>query len=216
MLAEKQNALAMRTKVKGALIVGVALTALACFSLGHHYRERNDAVSLTFQRYSDLDAYVGDVAFLYLTNASKRSWTLFMTGNTNTLVLDISFSHFKQSLLVNCEFRDQTPHGWTNWMQQPSPFFQSNAYASLAPHSGIVVRVPLPPSGQNRKAAVLYRPDPAPWQLWLFSPRGQSVNHILLRVLPRSTWLRLFKQPPLLRAWCDRALTNQWEGAEQR
>ena len=202
--------------MKVALIVGVALTALACFSLGHHYRERNGPVSLTFQRYSDLDPYVGDVAFLYLTKASKRSCALFMTGNTNTLVIDTLFGHFKQSLMVNCEFSDQTPHGWTNWIQQPSPFFKSNAYASLAPHSGIVVRVPLPPSGQNRKVAVLYRPDPAPWQLWLCSPRGESVAIILLRVLPRSTWPRLFRQQPLLRAWCDRALTNQWDGVGQQ
>ena len=85
--------------MKVALIVGVALTALACFSLGHHYRERNGPVSLTFQRYSDLDPYVGDVAFLYLTNASKRSCALFMTGNTNTLVIDTLFGHFKQSLM---------------------------------------------------------------------------------------------------------------------
>ena len=202
--------------MKVALIVGVALTALACFSLGHHYRERIDPVSLTFQRYSEVDPYVWDVAFLYLTNASKRSCTLFMTGNTNTLVIDTTFGQFKQSLMVNCEFRDQTPHGWTNWIQQPSPFFKSNAYASLAPRSGIVVRVPLPPGGQNRKAAVLYRPDPAGWQLWLCSPRGQSVAMILVRVLPRSTFLRLFRQQPLLRAWCDRALTNQWDGAGQQ
>ena len=206
----------MRTKVKAALIVGVALIALACFWLGHHYRERNDPVSLTFQRYSEVDPYVWDVAFLYLTNASKRSCTLFMTGNTNTLVIDTSFGQFKQSLMVNCEFRDQTPQGWTNWIQQPSPFFQSNAYAALPPHSGMVVRVPLPPSGQNRKVAVLYRPDPPPWQLWLFTPPKQSVTLFLLRVLPRSTSSRLFRQQPLLRAWCDRALTNQWDRAGQQ
>jgi hypothetical protein len=206
----------MRTKVKVAVIVAAgSLTAMAWLLLGHH-RERDDLVSLTFQRYSDLDPYVGDVAFLYLTNTSKRSCTLFMTGNTNTLVVDTSFGHFRQSLMVNCEFRDQTPHGWTNWIQQPSSVFRSNAYASLAPHSGIVVRVPLPPSGQSRKVAVLYRPDPAAWQQWLGSPRGQSVAIMLLRVLPRSTWSRLFRPQPLLRAWCDRALTNRWEGVGQQ
>ena len=206
----------MRTKVKVALIVGVALTALACFALGHHYRKRNDPVSLTFQRYSEFDAYVWDVAFLNLTNASKRSCTLFMTGNTNTLVLDTSFGRFNKSLMVNCEFSDQTQHGWTNWIQQPSPFFQSNAYASLPPHSGIVVRVPLPPRGQNRKVAVLYRPDPPAWQQWLFNPRRLSVGITLMRVLPRSIRLRLFRQQPLLRAWCDRPLTNQWDQAGQQ
>jgi hypothetical protein len=206
----------MRTKVKVALIVGVALTALACFALGHHYREHKGPVSLTFQRYSEYDAYVWDVAFLYLTNASKRSCTLFMTGNTNTTVLDTSFGHFKQSLMVNCEFSDQTPHGWTNWIQQPSPFPQSNACALLAPHSGMVVRVPLPPGGQNRKVAVLYRTDLPPWQQWLFSPPRLSVSITLLRVLPRPIRSRLFRQQPLLRAWCDRPLTNQWDQVGQQ
>jgi hypothetical protein len=59
-----------------------------------------------------------------------------MTGNTNTLVIDTLAGRFKQSWMVNCEFSDQTPHGWTNWIQQPSPFAQSNACALLAPHSG--------------------------------------------------------------------------------
>ena len=74
--------------MKAALIVGVALIALAGFAIGHHYRKRSDPVALTFQRYSDVDPYVGDVAFMYLTNGSERSCTLFMTGNTNTLVMD--------------------------------------------------------------------------------------------------------------------------------
>ena len=194
--AGEQNALTMRTKVIAVLIAGVALTALACFALGHHYRKRNDPVSLTFQRYSEFDAYVWDVAFLNLSNASKRSCTLFMTGNTNTFVIDTSFGRFNKSWMVNCEFRDQTPHGWTNWIQQPSPFAQSNAYASLPPHSGIVVRVPLPPSGQNRNVAILYRPDPPAWQQWLFSPRRLSVAITLVRVLPRSIRLRLFSSSP--------------------
>jgi hypothetical protein len=205
----------MRTKVKAAVIVAtVALMAWAGFRLGHH-RERDDLVSLTFQRYSDLDPYVGDVAFLCLSNASKRCCTLFMTGNTYTLVLDTSFGRFKQSLMVNCEFMDQTPQGWTNWIQQPSPVFQSNAYAALPAHAGLVVRVPLPPGGQNRKVAVLYRPDPPPWQQWLFSPSRQTVAITLLRVLPRSARSRLFRPQPLMRAWCDRALTNQWANIGQ-
>ena len=50
----EQNVPAMRTKVKVAVVVGtVAVTALACFLLGHH-RERDDQVSLTFQSDSDL------------------------------------------------------------------------------------------------------------------------------------------------------------------
>jgi hypothetical protein len=206
----------MRTKIVAAVVLAmVALTALAGFLVAH-YAERGDTLSLTFQRYSDVDPYVGDVAFLCLTNPSTRSCTLFMTGNTNTLVFDTSFGHFRQSLMVNCEFSDQTPQGWTNWIQQPSPIFKNNTYASLAAHSGIVVRVCLPPAGQNRKVAVLYRPDPPRWQQWLFSPRGLPVANVLLRVLPRSTRSRLFRSQPLSRVWCDRALTNQWDRAGQQ
>ncbi len=207
----------MSTKLKVAtMVVMLGLIAVACLLLTGS-RKHDEQVSLTFQRYSDLDPHVGDVAFLYLTNASKRSCMLFMTGNSNTLVLDTSFGRFRQSWLVNCEFSDQTPSGWTNWIQQPSPFIQSNAYASLPPHSGIVVRVPLPPSGQNRKVAVLYRPDPPPWQQWLFStPRGQSMGLILVRMLPRAARLRLLRQEPLLRTWCDRPLTNQWDKIGQQ
>jgi hypothetical protein len=203
----------MRTRVKMAVIVGtVAVTALACFLLGHH-RERDGPLSLTFQRYSDLDPYVGDVAFLRLTNASKKTYLLFMIGNTNALVLDTSFGHFKESWMVNCEFRDRRPNGWTNWIQQPSAYRGSNAYVSLAPHSGIVVRVPLPPNGQQRKVAVLYEPALAGWRQSPFwtSPFGLTVVRTLVRTLPRSALSKISgEQPVLLRAWCDHVLTNQW------
>jgi hypothetical protein len=208
----------MTTKVKVAAIVAVALIALACFALGH-YCERDDPVSLTFQRYSELgDPYVGDVAFLCLTNASRKTYLLFMTGNTNTWVIDTSFGHFKESWMVNCEFSDQTPNGLTNWIQQPSPSRGSNAYASLAPHSGIVVRVPLPPNGQQRKVAVLYEPSLAAWRQSPFwtSPFGLAVVRILVRTLPRSALSKFSRQQPvLLKAWCDRALTNQWDNIGQ-
>jgi len=188
----------MRTKVKvAAIVAAVTLTALACFVLGH-CREHDARVSLTFQRYSDLDPYVGDVVFLNLTNASNQTYLLCMTGNTNTWVSDTSFGHSKRSCMVNCEFSDQTPDGWTNWVQPASPVRGSNAYTSLAPHSGMVVRVPLPPKGQQRKVAVLYEPAPAGWR-------------------PSPFWRRISgRQPLLLRAWCDRALTNQWGNIGQQ
>ena len=44
----------------------------------------------------------------------------------------------------------------------------------------------------------------------------QSVAIFLVRVLPRSAWSNLFKPQPLLKAWCDRALTNQWDKTGQQ
>src|SRR4051812_10400818 len=84
-------------------------------------RAHDAQISLTFQRYSDiLDARAGDVAFLWLTNASTNAYRLSMTGNRYTLVSDTGFGRYMQSWMVNCEFSDQTTSGWTNWTQLPS------------------------------------------------------------------------------------------------
>src|SRR6516162_3178222 len=110
----------MKTKWKVAIACAVGFVAFvgaATWLLLRPAREDNPQVTLTFQRYSDLDPYVGDVAFFGLTNASSKTYLLTMTGGTNTMVLDTSFSQFKQSWMVNCEFTDQTPTGQTNWSQ---------------------------------------------------------------------------------------------------
>jgi hypothetical protein len=79
-------------KTKAAFIIAsLVLMAVTCFVLSG-IRKHDDQVSLVFQRYSDLDPYVADVAFLWLTNASSRPYLLSMTGNSNTLVSDTSCS----------------------------------------------------------------------------------------------------------------------------
>jgi hypothetical protein len=204
----------MSAKSKVAVTcVAVAFAAAAWLVLGRAL-QGDEPVSLTFERYSDLDPHVSDVAFLRLTNASSKSYWLTMTGNTNTLVLDTSFGRFRQSWMVNCEFSDQTPTGRTNWSQLPSPVMGSKAYARLAPHSGIVVRVLVPREGQRRRVAVLYQPA-ADWRQSKFwaSPFGFATARILVRTLPRSQLSRFTNpQPLLLKAWCDTELTNHCDG----
>lgn len=193
------------------LVTVVFLTAVACFLFGHKPRQP-DPVSLVFQRYSDLDPYVGDAAFLLLTNASGNNYLLTMTDGTNTLVLDTFFGHFRQSLMVNCEFSDEIPGGRTNWIQTPSPFRGSNAYASLGPHSGLVIRVPLSADGQRRKVAALYEgPYIKPPAFWL-TPTGLRV----LRILPHAIRERVLPSPTLRKVWCDRELSYPTEKLTQK
>jgi hypothetical protein len=193
----------MRTKLKVAIIIAaLGLIAAACLVFTGS-RAHDHQVSLTFQSYSDLDSYVGDVAFLWLTNSSNKSYLLSMTGNSNTLVLDTSFGRFKQSWLVNCEFDDQTPSGWTNWTQQPSLSRGSNSYLSLGPREGIVVRVPLQANGQHRKAAVLCEVPTTTSPFWV-----SGVGFRFFRMLPQPLKNRvLHPKWALLRVWCDRELS---------
>jgi hypothetical protein len=186
----------MRTKKKVALIaIAMMVFAVAAYLLLGPNRPTNNALSLTFQRYSNLDPYVwDDVAFLDLTNSSSKSCLLFMTGNTNTHILDTSFGQFKQSWMVNCAFSDETSNGRTNWIQQAS-----GSGIAISPHSAVVVRVPRPPHGQSRRVAVLYQPSGWRQSKFWGTPFG--------RTLPRGAFLRLFREP-VLKAWCDRELTS--------
>ena len=109
-----QIAVAVVALVVAAYLVFCGVVA-AYVRFSGNQRNGND-VSLIFQRYSDdADSYVSDVAFLLLTNASSESYIVSMTGGSNTLVLDLLWGRNKQSIMINCEFTDETPSGWTNW-----------------------------------------------------------------------------------------------------
>jgi hypothetical protein len=225
--------ISVSTKLKTALVVTLAGLVAAAGVLSGSKTRKPAPVSLVFQRYSDLDPYVGDVAFLWLTNASSNSYLLTMTGSTNTVVLDTLFGRFRQSWMVNCQFSDETSTGWTNWIQMPSPVRGSNAYLSLGPRSGFVIRVPLPEDGQRRKVAVLYEgpyttaalalgagpgisirvpttnaPNTTAGSFWL-TPTGFR----LFRLLPRPLRERVFPSASLHKAWCDRELSYPPEKA---
>src|SRR5207253_779178 len=115
-----QRMFAMENKRKVMILVVILGLIAATFIVVVFSGSRaHDAqVSLTFQRYSDiLDPRAGDVAFLWLTNASTNTYLLSMTGHRHTLVLDTGFGRSQRSWMVNCEFSDQTTSGWTNWTQ---------------------------------------------------------------------------------------------------
>src|SRR5687768_6897114 len=185
----------MSNKLRLTILVLVICTGAALFFASRRNEADLNSLSLTFQRYSDLDPYVGDVGFFWLTNASDKAFLLCMTGGTDTVVLDTMFIPYKGmpkvSYMVNCAFSDQTPQGWTNWAQTPSPARGSNAFLQLSPHSGIVIRVPLPTNGQKRKVAVLCEAPLAGWRQWPLWSNGFGQS--LLRMLPRSMLLRLAK-----------------------
>jgi len=188
----------------------VALVVAACVVFSGNQRHKSD-VSLVFQRYGDLDPYVGDVAFLLLTNASSKSYVVSMTGGSNTLVLDTFWGRSRRSLMINCEFTDETPSGWTNWTQMPSLSRRSNAYASLGRRSGIVIRIPLSADGQRRKVAALYEGPTTTSSFWL-TPTGLRV----FRMIPQPLRKRLLPSASLHRVWCDRELLYPTEKFSQK
>ena len=188
-------------------MLALVLVLSACFIFIHRPLTTRP-VSLTFQRYSDeLDPYVQDVAFLWLTNSSTKSYLLTMPNRTNTAVMDNFFGKEpRTSYLVNCQFRDWTPDRWTDWVQQPSPYLMGNAYLSLGAHSGMIIRVPLPPPGQKRRVAVLCELSPQD-SFW-----NSRVGGRVLRVLPRTILLKVSQRPPVIRRiWCDRELDRTGE-----
>jgi hypothetical protein len=201
----------MSHKLKLSLLLLAIIASAAVFLVSRRDKTDSRLLSLTFQRYSDLDPYVGDVGFFWLTNASDKTFLLCMTGGSNTLVLDTMFIPYKgnakESYMVNCAFSDQTAQGWTNWVQEPLPSRGQNTFLQLAPHSGIVIRAPLPASGQKRKVAVVCE---APLPAWRQSSLWSSgFGQALLRVLPRSVLRRLAQhQPTAIKVWCDQELSD--------
>jgi hypothetical protein len=190
-----------RTKLIAVIIAGAIGVLAVARKFSARSQGRNAGLSLTFQRYSDLDLGVGEAAFLWLTNGSGDSYWLSPTGGTNTFVVGTTFGLITQSWMVDCEFRDQTANGWTNWTQPHPP---NSMYVTLGPRSGLVVRVPLDASGGRRKAAVICRSPPR--SLAAFWTSGFGIW--LLRMSPAS-WRSRILMPKLAeeRVWCDRELS---------
>ena len=195
----------------------ICLLFLAVIASGAVYlgsqRAKSDSrlLSLKFLRYSGFDPRAGNIAFFWLTNASEKSFLLCQTGDRNTIVFDTILSpnegEAKLSFMVNCAFSDQTPNGSTNWMQKPLPIRGFNSFLELPPHSGIVIRVPSPPSGQRRKVAALCEAPLPAWKQSSLWTNGFALR--LLEALPRSVLLKLAQyQPPTIEVWCDQELSD--------
>ena len=207
----------MNNKLKLGILLLAIIASAALFLVPRRAKAESRLLTLTFQRYSDLDPYVRDVGFFWLTNASDKAFVLCMTGGSNTLVLETGFFYkkAKTSYMVNCAFSDQTNKGWTNWEQAPLPSRGQNTFMQLAPHSGMVIRAPLPTNGQKRKVAVVCEESTTAWRqtsLW-----NSGFGHDLLRVLPRWALLRLAQQQPTkIQVWCDQELSHPGEKGPQR
>lgn len=191
------------------IVVVLAVATVAALVI----RQPAQAPSLTlvFERYSTrMDFYIPDVAFLWLTNDSGKSYYLAMTGNTDTHQSDtpISLGHYKASnsgsVMVDCCFSDRTPTGTSNWTQRVS-FTNASMCVGVAPHSAIRLRVPLPPEGQKRKVAALCAELPAgPSQFWT-----SGIGLSILRLLPRSVGKKIIQSRfTVQKVWCDRELSH--------
>src|SRR5262245_48921866 len=193
-------------KVRASIIAVTVLVVVTACGLLITHRFEGCSLSLVFERYSTKsDLLAQDVAFLWLTNSSDRTYYLAMTGGTNTLMPDTlpGLGGYKQqhheSYMVSCEFSDQTPSDSRDLIQQASKCL------ALAPHSAVRLRVALPSKGQKRRVAVLcLEPPPGTRPLWT-----NGIGLSLLRRLPRSVAKRVMqRQPTVLRVWCDRELSH--------
>jgi hypothetical protein len=194
----------------GIIALTVLVTVTACL-LSITNRSRGRSLSLVFERYSTrMDFFDQDMAFLWITNSSDRTYLLPMTGGTNTGQLDtpMGLGRYKQpisgSYMVNCEFSGEPT--------RPVNPMQWGQCLMLAPHSAFRVRVPLPPEGAKRKVAVLVcEPPSGPNRFWT-----NSIGLSILRTLPRSGAHKvLWRQPAVLRVWCDRELSQPAQGPKE-
>ena len=194
----------------GIIALTVLVVVTACV-LPMTHRSQARSLSLVFERYSTrMDFFDQDMAFLWITNSSDRTYVLPMTGGTNTGQLDTptGLGRYKQqisgSYMVNCEFSGEPT--------RPVNPMQWGQCLTLAPHSAFRVRVPLPPECAKRKVAVLVcEPPSGPRRFWT-----NSIGLSILRTLPRSAAHKvLWRQPAVLRVWCDRELSQPDEGPQR-
>ena len=196
------------SKWRVGAIVTTVLVAVTVSALLIRQPPQPLPLSLVFERYSTKrDFYIPDVAFLWLTNASEKTYYLAMTGTRelDTPIGPIGYqTNSSESVMVNCYFSDRTPTGTTNWAQRVSFTNASTGSLGLAPHSAVRLRVPLPLEGQKRKVAVLCAELQTGQGFWT-----SRIGLRILRILPRSVGKKLL-QPKfvVLRVWCDRELSH--------
>lgn len=197
--------------MRGGIFALTVLVAVTACVLSIIHRPQAHSLSLVFERYSTrMDFSVEDMAFLWITNSSDRTYWLPLTGGRDAYLLDtpMGLGGYKQpisgSYMVNCEFsgeptRPVNPMLWGQCLP-------------LAPHSAFRVRVPLPPEGTKRKVAVLVcEPLSGPRPFWT-----NSIGMRILRALPRSAAHKLLlRQPAVLRVWCERELSQPGKGPQR-
>ena len=209
-------------KLRAGIIVVTVLGAVTVSVLLITNRSQAPPLSLLFERYGTvktmdpfaMDLFVEDVAFLRITNSSDETYYMAQAGGTNTSLPDAPIglkpSWVEGSYMPMCEFRDLPPVGSA---PLPVSFASLGLCVNVGPHSAVRLRVALPPEGQKRKVAVLCtEPPPGVGPFWT-----SSMGRTVLRVLPRSVARQaMWRQPAVLRVWCDRELSHRGEGVARR
>jgi hypothetical protein len=207
-------------KLRAGVIVVTVLGAVTVSVLLLTHRSPARPLSLLFERYgtvTTMDLSDHDVAFLWITNSSAKTYGFGMMGGTNTYLRDAPFGFSRKqsssdgSYMPICEFRDLTRGGSTH---PPVSFASLGLCMTVGPHSARRLRVALPPEGQKRKVAVLCIELPLPGTRPFWTT---SIGLTVLRMLPRSVARKaMHRDPAVLRVWCDRELSRDPERLEKR
>jgi len=211
-------------KLRAGIIVAIVLGAITVSVLLLTGRSPARPLSLLFERYgtvttidpSTMNICVQEVAFFWITNSSENIYYLAQAGGTNTSLRDAPIglqpSWLEGSYMPMFEFTDQPPTGSTRPLP-PVSFASLGRCVSMGPHSGQRLRIPLPPEGQKRKFAVICtEPYPGIRPFWT-SSMGGTVSRLLPRAVAKKA---MWRQPALLRVWCDRELSHDRARIEKR
>lgn len=177
-------------------------------------KESMDASSLglSFVRRGTELGYRPELAFLRLTNRSDSAFLVTMTGDTNTFEGSIIS---ESSYMLNCAISEQRVNGtWTNSVQLPAAVLGNRAYVSVAPFSGMLVRISLPVDGRVRKVGVVCEKVSPPGNLEKFF--GTSIGRATMRFLPLSVLRKLSAPPPTTIIWCEKEISGVEELADGR
>jgi len=211
-------------KRRAGIIVVIALGVIVGARLLITRRPHALPLALRFERYgrvtttdpATMDLFVQDVAFLWITNSSDQTYFMAQAGGTNTYLPDepigLKLSWSQVSYMPMCEFSDQPPAGSPRPLP-PVTFGSLGQCVGVEPHSVLRLRVALPPEGQKRKIAVICTEPPLGVRPFWTS----RVGGIAIRLLPRSVARKaMWREPAVVKVWCDRELSAGPEKPEMR
>ena len=156
------------------------------------------SLSLSLVRRGTEFGYRPELVFLRLTNQSDSTFLVSMTGDTNTFEGSMIS---ESSCMLNGAIGEQRVDGtWTNLIQLPAAVRGNRAYVSVAPFSGMLVRMLLPVDGRVRRVGVVCEKLSPPGKLDKFF--GTSIGRATMKLLPISVLRKLSAPPPPTIIWC--------------
>jgi hypothetical protein len=203
-------------KLRAGILLVAVLAAVTVSVLLITHKSQAPPLSLVFERYGaittmdplTMDLSAQDVAFLQITNSGDKAYFVATVGGTNTYLPDspqiLKPFWYQGSYLPMCEFSDQP-------LALPISYASLRTCVSVAPHSALRLRIPLPPEGQKRKVAVIcMAPPPGVRPFWTSKP-----GLIVLRSLPRAVAKKaMWREPKVMKVWCDREFPPRRETLE--